>query len=380
MRAMWPLRISAGTAVTALGAGLAPLRAALRDRRGGLLPCAFPGAPPGIWIGAVPGLEAVAPAARSRRLRLPQQPPGRAGAAERRLRRGRGRRAREARGGAHRRGPRHQHRRHRADRAGLCRPRPGRDGPAGGFRLRPYPRPAGAAGLSAGPARAARAGAGGLHRLHLRRPGDDGSGGADRRRAGGCRGGGRGGQPLPPDAAWLQRAGTAEPRPLPALRRRPRRHLHRRGVPGWCCWNGPRTRRRGPLLLGAGASSDGHHMSSPHPEGLGAVDAMRAALAAAGLHPGGDRLREPARHRHPRQRRDGGQRHAPGLRRHRPLQLHQGLDRACARRLRRDRGAGRRALHRGGAGPRLPRHRRRRPGLPHRMWRPATAPGRCAGC
>lgn len=39
-------------------------------------------------------------------------------------------------------------------------------------------------------------------------------------------------------------------------------------------------------LLGAGESSDGHHMSSPHPEGAGAADAMRAALAAAGLRPG----------------------------------------------------------------------------------------------
>jgi 3-oxoacyl-[acyl-carrier-protein] synthase-1 len=38
-----------------------------------------------------------------------------------------------------------------------------------------------------------------------------------------------------------------------------------------------------PLLLGAGASSDAHHMSSPHPDGLGAVTAMRAALDAAGL-------------------------------------------------------------------------------------------------
>jgi 3-oxoacyl-[acyl-carrier-protein] synthase-1 len=37
------------------------------------------------------------------------------------------------------------------------------------------------------------------------------------------------------------------------------------------------------LLLGAGASSDGHHMSSPQPDGLGAVGAMRAALSAAGL-------------------------------------------------------------------------------------------------
>lgn len=36
-------------------------------------------------------------------------------------------------------------------------------------------------------------------------------------------------------------------------------------------------------LLGCGESSDGHHMSSPHPEGAGAVDAMRGALADASL-------------------------------------------------------------------------------------------------
>jgi len=38
-------------------------------------------------------------------------------------------------------------------------------------------------------------------------------------------------------------------------------------------------------LLGAGESSDGHHMSSPHPEGAGAAAAMRGALAQAGLAP-----------------------------------------------------------------------------------------------
>jgi 3-oxoacyl-[acyl-carrier-protein] synthase-1 len=37
-------------------------------------------------------------------------------------------------------------------------------------------------------------------------------------------------------------------------------------------------------LLGVGESSDAHHMSAPHPEGLGARMAMQAALAAAGLH------------------------------------------------------------------------------------------------
>lgn len=39
-------------------------------------------------------------------------------------------------------------------------------------------------------------------------------------------------------------------------------------------------------LLGAGESSDGHHMSSPHPEGAGAADAMQGALVSAGLAPG----------------------------------------------------------------------------------------------
>ncbi|MDE2613017.1 MAG: beta-ketoacyl-[acyl-carrier-protein] synthase family protein [Burkholderiales bacterium] len=38
-------------------------------------------------------------------------------------------------------------------------------------------------------------------------------------------------------------------------------------------------------LLGSGESSDGHHMSAPHPDGAGAELAMRAALADAGLAP-----------------------------------------------------------------------------------------------
>ncbi|KAF1702827.1 beta-ketoacyl-[acyl-carrier-protein] synthase family protein [Pseudoxanthomonas suwonensis] len=39
-------------------------------------------------------------------------------------------------------------------------------------------------------------------------------------------------------------------------------------------------------LAGYGESSDAHHMSSPHPEGLGARRAMEDALARAGLAPG----------------------------------------------------------------------------------------------
>lgn len=40
------------------------------------------------------------------------------------------------------------------------------------------------------------------------------------------------------------------------------------------------------MLLGFGESSDGYHMSSPHPEGTLAAAAMRQALAQAGLEPG----------------------------------------------------------------------------------------------
>jgi 3-oxoacyl-[acyl-carrier-protein] synthase-1 len=36
---------------------------------------------------------------------------------------------------------------------------------------------------------------------------------------------------------------------------------------------------------GVGESNDGHHMSTPHPEGAGAIAAMRSALADAGLGP-----------------------------------------------------------------------------------------------
>jgi 3-oxoacyl-[acyl-carrier-protein] synthase-1 len=41
----------------------------------------------------------------------------------------------------------------------------------------------------------------------------------------------------------------------------------------------------GPWLLGYGESSDAHHMSSPHPQGLGARLAIEAALARAGIAP-----------------------------------------------------------------------------------------------
>jgi 3-oxoacyl-[acyl-carrier-protein] synthase I len=48
---------------------------------------------------------------------------------------------------------------------------------------------------------------------------------------------------------------------------------------------GPATSNDSILLLGVGESSDAHHMSTPHPEGLGARLAMQRALDAAGLAP-----------------------------------------------------------------------------------------------
>ncbi|HSF69924.1 MAG TPA: beta-ketoacyl-[acyl-carrier-protein] synthase family protein [Nitrospira sp.] len=46
-------------------------------------------------------------------------------------------------------------------------------------------------------------------------------------------------------------------------------------------------RKKGAVaLLGYGESTDGYHMSHPHPEGAGAIRAMRQALHGAGLRPG----------------------------------------------------------------------------------------------
>ena len=48
---------------------------------------------------------------------------------------------------------------------------------------------------------------------------------------------------------------------------------------------GEPTSKGTPQLLGYGESSDAHHMSTPHPEGLGARKALADALARAGLTP-----------------------------------------------------------------------------------------------
>jgi 3-oxoacyl-[acyl-carrier-protein] synthase-1 len=71
---------------------------------------------------------------------------------------------------------------------------------------------------------------------------------------------------------------------------------------------------RAPRLLGHGESSDAHHMSTPHPQGLGARLAIDAALARPGRR-GRHRLHQPARHCDGEERRSrsrGRRRPVPG--------------------------------------------------------------------
>ncbi len=94
----------------------------------------------------------------------------------------------------------------------------------------------------------------------------------------------------------------------------------------------------GPALAGVGESCDAYHMSTPHPEGLGARLAMERALAAAGLARRRGRLRQPARHGDPHQRRRRGPRRPRRVRAADAVQRDQGCARAPARRRRYHRG------------------------------------------
>ena len=108
-----------------------------------------------------------------------------------------------------------------------------------------------------------------------------------------------------------------------------------------------KARERGANILayvrGYGATSDAYHLTAPDKEGAGAAEAMRIALADAGLDPRGHRVRQRARHLDPAQRprRDAG--HQGRARRRgqgHPRVLHQVGDRAPARRRRRGGGRG----------------------------------------
>lgn len=54
---------------------------------------------------------------------------------------------------------------------------------------------------------------------------------------------------------------------------------------GFALLESPEPGQPSPLLLGHGESADAYHMSSPHPDGLGAALAMAECLARAGLEP-----------------------------------------------------------------------------------------------
>ncbi|MBW8270641.1 beta-ketoacyl-ACP synthase [Caldovatus aquaticus] len=282
---MRPLSIVAHTAVSAMGVGLAATRAALRERRGGLAPCDLPGTPEGIWVGRVPGVEAVAlPEALARfacrNNRLAELALGADGfaeaVAEARARHGAERIAVVL--GTSTAGIEQTERAYRRrDAAGRLPPDFDFEHTHDLYALPRYVRA----------------------RLGLRGPALVVSTA--------CTSGARAWL----DAAALIEAGVADAAVVGGVDTLCRMTLHgfaalellARGGPTRPCapdrdgisigeaaafalLERPRPGARGGLaLLGAGASTDGHHMSAPHPEGLGAAAAMRAALEAAGLAP-----------------------------------------------------------------------------------------------
>jgi 3-oxoacyl-[acyl-carrier-protein] synthase-1 len=283
---MKALRFAASTAVSALGAGRAALRAALHGRRGGLRPSDFPGGPEGIWIGRVPAVEEVA------------LPPGLAPYACRNNRLAEMALATdgfaEAVGAARER--------HGAERVAVCL---GTSTAGIEETERAYNRrtPDGALPAEFDFARThdlqslpryvrARLG---LHGLALAI-------------STACTSGARSFL----EAAVLIEAGIVDAAVVGGVDTLCRMTLHgfnslellSRGPCRPCAADrdgisvgeaaalvlleraDPDGARSSVLLLGAGASSDGHHMSSPHPDGLGAVGAMRAALDSARIAPG----------------------------------------------------------------------------------------------
>jgi 3-oxoacyl-[acyl-carrier-protein] synthase-1 len=279
---MWPLAVTGRSVVTALGAGTEALRRGLHRRETGLAPCRFPGAPEAIWVGEVPGLGSVAlpPALRAfdcRNNRL----------AEMALRAD----GFEAAVAAARE-------RYGADRVAVVlgsstagieeteqaygRRPPGEAALPGDFDfahthdLQALPRYVQARLGLRGPGLAVSTACTSGARAVMEAAALIAAGVVDAAVAGGvdtlCR---------------LTLRGFAS---LELLSRGPCRPCagDRDGISigeaaGLLLLERPHPGVPGVLLLGAGASSDGHHMSSPQPDGLGAVGAMRAALGAAGL-------------------------------------------------------------------------------------------------
>ncbi len=161
--------------------------------------------------------------------------------------------------------------------------------------------------------RPARAELGRLDRLLVERQGVRERGAPDRGRPRRCGDRRRRRQPLPDDACTAStRSSCCRPRSAGRGTRSGaacRSAKARRSR----CSSATSTAPQG-WLLGVGESNDGYHMSTPHPEGAGAIAAMRAALADAALGAGRHRLHQPARHRDAEQRRGRGPRGRRGVR------------------------------------------------------------------
>jgi 3-oxoacyl-[acyl-carrier-protein] synthase-1 len=283
---MWPLTLSAYTAVTAVGTGIASLRAALHERRGGLRPCDLPGMPENIWIGRVPGLEKVVlpeelAGFTCRNNRLAELALGADGFTEAvaaaRERYGADRIAvvlGTSTAGIEETEQAWQHR------LPDCGALPASYDYARTHDLQALPCYVRARLGLRGPALSLSTACTSGARAIMEAAALIAAGVVDGAVAGGvdtlCRMTLHGfaslellsrGAPTRPGAADRDGISIGEAAGLVLLER-----------PGLGL-------AEAPMLLGAGASSDGYHMSSPHPEGLGAVAAMRAAMAASNLDP-----------------------------------------------------------------------------------------------
>ncbi len=281
---MQRLRITAITATSAMGVGLEAMRAALHGRRGGLAPCDLPGMPPGIWTGRVRAAEALEPpaplaafACRNTRLaELALRQDGFVAAVQ----------AAVARHGAGRVAVVLGTSTSGIEETERAWARRGEGGVLAGYDyarthdLHALPRYVrarlGLAGACVSISTACTSGA----RAFLDAGTLIAAGLADAAVVGGadtlCRLTLHGFGSLELLAKGPTRP-CAEDRDGISIGEAAAFALLERAGPG----------DGGALgLLGAGASSDGHHMSSPHPDGHGAVAAMRAALDAAGLAAG----------------------------------------------------------------------------------------------
>ncbi|MBB5688791.1 3-oxoacyl-[acyl-carrier-protein] synthase-1 [Roseomonas alkaliterrae] len=283
MRRMFPLRITAYTATSAMGAGLAATRSALAARRSGLAPCDLPDMPPGIWIGRVREAEAVEPpaplaafACRNTRLaELALRQDGFMEAVAAAARRHGAQRIAVVLGTSTSGIEETERRWSRRDAAGALAPYDF----ARTHDLHALPRYVRARLGLAGPCVSVSTACTSGARSFLDAATLIAAGLADAAVVGGadtlCR-------------LTLHGFGSLE-----LLARGPTRPCaeDRDGISIGEAAAFALLERAGPgdggalALLGGGASSDGHHMSSPHPDGHGAVTAMQEALASAGLAP-----------------------------------------------------------------------------------------------